>query len=210
MLDGFPRTGPGTGTPAAPRAQRARRRRSTSTFPPTSSCDRISGRRVCATCGATYHVTAPPKKPWVCDKDGGEVVQREDDTAGGRGAQARVLREGYPPAARLLRRSWGLLVTVDGVGELDEVFDRIGSRGRRGRPPAPPLVPERAVITRKTSAQIALMRKAGRVVAEMHEKCTAAAPCPEPRPSTSTRSPGRSSTAGAPARTSSATTASRP
>src|SRR6185503_11851919 len=29
--------------------------------------DRISGRRVCATCGATYHVNAPPKKPWVCD-----------------------------------------------------------------------------------------------------------------------------------------------
>src|ERR1043165_6975448 len=41
--------------------------------------DRISGRRVCVTCGATYHVDHPPKVPWICDKDGGEVVQRDDD-----------------------------------------------------------------------------------------------------------------------------------
>src|SRR5882724_1313250 len=40
---------------------------------------RISGRRVCRTCGATYHVDAPPKVDWLCDKDGGDVVQREDD-----------------------------------------------------------------------------------------------------------------------------------
>src|SRR5918999_5407513 len=43
--------------------------------------DRISGRRVCSTCGATYHVTAPPRDNWTCDnEDRGEVVQREDDT----------------------------------------------------------------------------------------------------------------------------------
>src|SRR2546423_8179870 len=42
--------------------------------------ERISGRRGCVTRGATYHVNAPPKTDWRCDKDGGEGVQREDDT----------------------------------------------------------------------------------------------------------------------------------
>jgi adenylate kinase len=41
---------------------------------------RISGRRSCKLCGAIYHVTAnPPSVEGVCDKDGGELVQRDDD-----------------------------------------------------------------------------------------------------------------------------------
>ena len=86
--------------------------------------DRISGRRVCATCGATYHVNAPPKKPWVCDKDGGDVVQREDDTS-----EAVTKRlELYEKDTRPLLDFYdglGLLVTVDGVGDPDDVFDRL-------------------------------------------------------------------------------------
>ena len=86
--------------------------------------DRISGRRVCSTCGATYHVNAPPKKPWVCDKDGGDVVQREDDTS-----EAVTKRlELYEKDTRPLLDFYdglGLLVTVDGVGDPDDVFDRL-------------------------------------------------------------------------------------
>jgi adenylate kinase len=86
--------------------------------------DRISGRRVCSTCGATYHVNAPPKKPWVCDKDGGDVVQREDDTP-----EAVTKRlEFYEKDTRPLLDFYdglGLLVTVDGVGDPDAVFDRL-------------------------------------------------------------------------------------
>lgn len=42
--------------------------------------ERMSGRRVCAKCGAPYHVTArPPKTEGVCDSCGGELVQRGDD-----------------------------------------------------------------------------------------------------------------------------------
>lgn len=42
---------------------------------------RITGRRVCRTCGAVYHVDFnPPKVEGVCDLDGGELYQREDDT----------------------------------------------------------------------------------------------------------------------------------
>ena len=43
---------------------------------------RMSGRRACTACGATYHVTAaPPKAEGVCDKCGAALVQREDDKA---------------------------------------------------------------------------------------------------------------------------------
>ena len=44
--------------------------------------ERLSGRRVCDKCGSTYHLTnMPPKKEGVCDKCGGEVIQRKDDDA---------------------------------------------------------------------------------------------------------------------------------
>ena len=42
--------------------------------------ERISGRRVCEACGASYHLVAvPPKVEGVCDKCGGKLVQRKDD-----------------------------------------------------------------------------------------------------------------------------------
>lgn len=41
---------------------------------------RMTGRRTCVNCGATYHVvTAPPKKAGVCDACGGELTVRKDD-----------------------------------------------------------------------------------------------------------------------------------
>ncbi len=42
---------------------------------------RLSGRRTCLSCGATYHASAnPPAVEGVCDRCGGSVVQRDDDT----------------------------------------------------------------------------------------------------------------------------------
>jgi len=42
--------------------------------------ERVGGRRICRTCGEAYHVQFnPPKQPGVCDKDGGELYQRDDD-----------------------------------------------------------------------------------------------------------------------------------
>ncbi len=41
--------------------------------------DRVTGRRTCEKCGAIYHIrNIPPKKPGICDKDGGKLIQRED------------------------------------------------------------------------------------------------------------------------------------
>jgi adenylate kinase len=92
--------------------------------PTDTVIERISGRRVCSTCGTPYHVDAPPKVGWICDKDGGEVVQREDDTP-----EAVTKRlELYEKATRPLLDFYeglGLLVTVDGVGDPDEVFNRV-------------------------------------------------------------------------------------
>ena len=42
--------------------------------------ERMSGRRVCENCGASYHLVAvPPRQPGVCDSCGGKLVQRKDD-----------------------------------------------------------------------------------------------------------------------------------
>ena len=92
--------------------------------PTDTVIERISGRRVCKTCGAPYHVNAPPKVDWVCDKDGGEVVQREDDTP----EAVRKRLELYERDTRPLLDFYeglGLLVTIDGVGDPDEVFNRV-------------------------------------------------------------------------------------
>ena len=41
---------------------------------------RMTGRRVCAKCGASYHITAnPPKTEGLCDLCGGELIRRKDD-----------------------------------------------------------------------------------------------------------------------------------
>ncbi len=42
--------------------------------------ERLSGRRVCKQCGAIYHIkNNPPKQEGICDKCGGELIQRDDD-----------------------------------------------------------------------------------------------------------------------------------
>jgi adenylate kinase len=85
---------------------------------------RLSGRRVCRTCGATYHVDKPPKVDWLCDRDGGNVVQREDDMPEAINRRLELYEQETGPLLDFYA-GLGLLVTVDGVGELDEVFDRI-------------------------------------------------------------------------------------
>ena len=48
--------------------------------PDEKICERLSGRRVCESCGASYHVEhKPTKEEGVCDSCGGKVVQRVDD-----------------------------------------------------------------------------------------------------------------------------------
>jgi adenylate kinase len=96
---------------------------------------RISGRRVCTRCGATYHVDSPPAEDWHCDNDGADVVQREDDT------EEAIMRrlDLYETETRPLLdfyKEQGLLTRVDGTGSVDEVFDRMMSLIQNGDVPA--------------------------------------------------------------------------
>ena len=75
--------------------------------------ERMSGRRVCQSCGAPYHVKArPPKQEGVCDSCGGALAQREDD----RPETVRRRLEGYHQETEPLKdyyQAKGVLRTVD-------------------------------------------------------------------------------------------------
>ena len=86
--------------------------------------DRIAGRRVCEKCGTPYHVSAPPKDDWTCDVCGGRVVQREDDTEDAVMRRLELYEEETVPIIDFYRKG-GKLVTIDGVGDGDDVFARL-------------------------------------------------------------------------------------
>lgn len=86
--------------------------------------DRITGRRVCSTCGAIYSVDSPPKQNWTCDRDGGEVVQRADDTEEAVRKRLELYAAETLPLLPFYEER-DLLVTVDGVGTTDEVHERM-------------------------------------------------------------------------------------
>ncbi|MGH9040102.1 MAG: adenylate kinase [Acidimicrobiia bacterium] len=85
---------------------------------------RLSGRRVCTNCGATYHVDYPPSEDWRCDNDDGEVVQRDDDTEEAITRRLDLYEAETGPLLEYYGEV-GLLTRVDGTGTVDEVFDRM-------------------------------------------------------------------------------------
>jgi adenylate kinase len=86
--------------------------------------DRIAGRRVCEKCGTPYHVSVPPKDDWTCDVCGGHVVQREDDTEDAVMRRLELYEEETVPIIDFYGKV-GKLVTIDGVGDGDDVFARL-------------------------------------------------------------------------------------
>ncbi len=67
--------------------------------------ERLSGRWICRTCQTPYNVNSrPPATPGVCDVDGGELYQRDDDTAEAVRTRLATYVELTEPVARLLRR----------------------------------------------------------------------------------------------------------
>ena len=86
--------------------------------------DRISSRRVCATCGRIYSLSAPPMTGWACDDCGGEVVQRADDTPESVAKRLEAYATETQPTIDFYDRA-GLLVHVDGLGSPDEVSERL-------------------------------------------------------------------------------------
>jgi adenylate kinase len=86
--------------------------------------DRIAGRRVCGECQRVYHVNLRPENDWVCDTCGGEVRQRDDDTEDAVERRLALYERETVPIVDYYRAR-GLLTVVDGVGEGDEVFERL-------------------------------------------------------------------------------------
>ena len=86
---------------------------------------RLTGRRVCKDCGASYHiVNIPPKKEGVCDICGGELIPRKDDNIATVENRINVYEEQTAPLIGYYKEA-GSLVDFDGEASLDEVFDAI-------------------------------------------------------------------------------------
>ncbi|MBS4030415.1 MAG: adenylate kinase [Clostridiales bacterium] len=87
--------------------------------------DRLTGRRVCKSCGSTYHVKFNASKVRnVCDKCGGELYQRVDDTVETVKQRLEVYRNQTEPLIAYYENK-GLLFTVDGSKDIDEVFKEV-------------------------------------------------------------------------------------
>ncbi|CAH1227359.1 MULTISPECIES: adenylate kinase [Paenibacillus] len=88
---------------------------------------RLTGRRICKNCGATYHVVFnPPKQEGICDKCGGELYQRSDDNEESVGTR---LDEYINKTAPLLTfyENKDLLRQIDGEQEIEQVSQEIVS-----------------------------------------------------------------------------------
>lgn len=83
---------------------------------------RLTGRRVCRQCGATYHVIFnPTDQEGVCDKCGGELYQRSDDTVETAKNRLRVYNDQTEPLISYYREA-GLLKEIEGDQEIDKVL----------------------------------------------------------------------------------------
>ncbi|MCK5697173.1 MAG: adenylate kinase [Gammaproteobacteria bacterium] len=89
--------------------------------------DRLTTRRTCTSCGEIYNVKSnPPKKEGVCDKCGGPVVQRDDETEEVISNRLEVYNEMTAPLAGFYEKE-GLLMTVEATSS-DAVIDAIKAK----------------------------------------------------------------------------------
>jgi len=86
---------------------------------------RLTGRRTCGQCGAIFNVhTSPPRLEGRCDKCGGELTQRADDNEATVSQRLKVYEAQTAPLIEYYRRH-GILRTVQGVGEIEDIFASI-------------------------------------------------------------------------------------
>lgn len=89
---------------------------------------RLTGRRVCQNCGATYHVDSKPThKEGICDVCGGPVVQRKDDHESVIGTRLEAYDKSTSPVKDFFARR-GALAEVNGVGTAEEVYKRLADQ----------------------------------------------------------------------------------
>ena len=127
ILDGFPRTIPqAEALTAALKKQNASMDHAVDIeVADESIIRRMSGRRVCPRCGATYHIVhIPPKKEGICDVCGSEIVLRDDDKPETVKKRLQVYHEQTQPLIDYYREQ-GILRSVSGSQPTEEVFASI-------------------------------------------------------------------------------------
>ena len=86
---------------------------------------RMSGRRACVSCGATYHIVhIPPKKEGLCDKCGNELILRDDDKEETVMNRLGVYHDQTQPLIEYYNAK-GVLCSVDGTMDMMDVFKKI-------------------------------------------------------------------------------------
>ncbi len=127
VLDGFPRTIPQAEalTKTLAEAGAAMDYAINVEVPDAAIVERMSGRRACLKCGATYHIVYnAPKTEGVCDTCGEELVLRKDDAPETVLNRLSVYHEQTQPLIDYYQKQ-GILREVDGTKELNEVFNAI-------------------------------------------------------------------------------------
>ena len=90
--------------------------------PDENIINRMSGRRACVTCGATYHIVhVPPKAEGICDKCGAELILRDDDKPETVKNRLNVYHEQTQPLIEFYSKK-GVLKSVDGTKDMNDVF----------------------------------------------------------------------------------------
>jgi adenylate kinase len=86
---------------------------------------RLSGRRSCPKCQATFHVEfAPPKKAGVCDRCGEALIQRTDDTREAIETRLKVYEKQTAPLISFYETK-GMLSHLDGAGAVEAVYQKL-------------------------------------------------------------------------------------
>ena len=127
VLDGFPRT-----IPQAEVLDKALAERGESIdyavdvdVPDENIVKRMSGRRACLSCGATFHLEhVPPKEEGICDRCGKELVLRDDDKEETVLNRLKVYHDQTQPLIQFYKDK-GVMQAVDGTKSMQEVFDAI-------------------------------------------------------------------------------------
>ncbi|HEY89639.1 MAG TPA: adenylate kinase [Thermoflexia bacterium] len=90
--------------------------------------ERVTGRRLCRECGASYHVKfLPPQAAGICDKCGGELYQRPDDTEETVRTRIAVYWEQTSPLVDYYRQQ-SVLVDIDGNQSVEKVTESLTAK----------------------------------------------------------------------------------
>lgn len=127
ILDGFPRTIPqAEALTFALKSQKTKIDYAIDVeVPDDNIVQRMSGRRACPGCGATYHIRYnPPVSDNICDECGTELIQREDDKAETVQKRLDVYHKKTQPLIEYYREQ-GCMYSVDGTRPMEDVFEDI-------------------------------------------------------------------------------------